>query len=60
MKAYLTKTRPAYVDMEFKVRSVFHSTKLESIIAGIRRLRGEVGTQERRPITKDLLLQILP
>ena len=40
--------------------SAFHSPDLERIIAGVRRLQGEAETQERRPITKDLLLQMLP
>ena len=46
--------------MSYHDLSVFHSPELERIIAGIRRLHGEAGTQERRPITKDLLLQMLP
>ena len=37
-----------------------HSPSLQRIIAGIRRLRGEAGTQERRPIMKHLRLQMLP
>ena len=32
---------------------------LQRIVAGIRRLRGEAGTKERRPITRDLLLRLL-
>ena len=40
--------------------SAFHSPDLERMIAGVRRLHGEAGTQERRPITKDLLLKMLP
>ena len=40
--------------------SVFHSPKIHRLINGSRRLRGEADTKERRPITKDLLLQMLP
>ena len=36
------------------------SPALERMIAGLRRLRGEADTQERRPITKDILLQMFP
>ena len=46
--------------MSYRDLSAFHSPELERIIAGIRRKHGEAGTQERRPITKDLLLQMLP
>ena len=46
--------------MSYHDLSVFHSPDLERMIAGVRRLRGEAGTQERCPITKDLLLQMLP
>lgn len=38
---------------------MFHSPQLERIVAGIRQLRGEAGTRERQPITKDILLEIL-
>ena len=40
--------------------SAFYSPDLERLIAGVRRLYEEAGIQERRLITKDLLLQILP
>ena len=46
--------------MSYSDLSAFHSPDLERLIAGVRRLYGEAGTQERRPITKDLLLQMLP
>ena len=46
--------------MSYRDLSVFHSPDLERMIVGVRRLHGEAGTQERRPITKDLLLQMLP
>ena len=46
--------------MEYGDLSAFHSLRLQRVIAGIRRKHGEAGTQERRPITKDLLLQMLP
>ena len=61
IKAYLTGLRSAHIDMGFEEDlDAFYSPSLQRIIAGIRRLRGEAGTQERRPITKDLLLQMLP
>ena len=46
--------------MGYRDLSAFHSSKLKRIIAGIRRLYGETDTQERRLITKDLLVKILP
>ena len=46
--------------MSYHDLSAFHLPDLERMIAGVRRLRGEAGTQERLPITKDLLLQMLP
>lgn len=46
--------------MSYHDLSAFHLPDLERMIAGVRRLRGEAGTQERRPITEDLLLQMLP
>ena len=52
--------RSAHIDLAFRDLSAFHTPELERIIAGIRRLHGEANTQERRPITKDLLLQMLP
>ena len=46
--------------MSYRDLSAFHSPDLEGMVAGVRRLHGEAGTRERRPITKDLLLQMLP
>ena len=46
--------------MRYEDLAVFHSSQLERVIAGLRRMRGEAGSLERRPITKDLLLQMLP
>ena len=60
IKSYLTAVRSAHVDMLHHDLTVFHAPELEHMIAGIRRLHGEAGTQERRPITKGLLLQMLP
>lgn len=60
IKAYLTGIRSAHVDMGFEDLDVFHSPRLKRIIDGSRRLRGEIDTQERCPITKDVLLKILP
>ena len=56
LKAYITGLRSVYVDMGYEDLSAFYSPRIECVIAGIRRLRGEAGTLERRPITKDLLL----
>ena len=56
IKSYLTAVRSAHIDMSYHDLSVFHSPGLKRMIAGVRHLQGEAGTQERRPITKDLLL----
>ena len=60
LKAYITGVRSVHVDMGCEDLSPFHSPRLERVIAGLRRMRGEAETLERRPITKDLLLQMLP
>ena len=60
LKAYITGVRSIHVDMGYEDLSPFHSPRLERVIAGLRRMRGEAETRERRPITKDLLLQMLP
>lgn len=39
---------------------VFHHPQLKRIIAGARHLRGDSDTKERHPVTKDILLQVLP
>ncbi len=59
IKAYLTGVRSTHVDMGFDDLHVFHHPMLQRIIAGIRRMRGEPGVKERRPITRDLLLLML-
>lgn len=60
IKGYITGVRSAYVDMGYEGLDMFYSPQLERIVAGIRRLRGEVNTKERNPITKDVLLRLLP
>ena len=61
VKAYLTSLRSAHIDTGFEDNlEAFHNLSLQRVVAGIRHLRGEAQTQERRPITKDLLLQMLP
>ena len=45
--------------MGFADLEIFHHPLLERILAGIRRLRGEADTKERRPITRDVLLKVL-
>ena len=60
LKAYITGVRLVHVDMGYEDLSAFYSPQLKRVIAGLRRIRGEAGSLERRLITKDLLLQILP
>ena len=60
LKAYVTGVRSVHVDMGYEDLSPFHSPLLQRVITGLRRMRGEAETRERRPITKDLLLQMLP
>ncbi len=45
--------------MGFEDLAVFHHPLLQRVINGVRRLRGEADTKERRPITRDLLLRVL-
>ena len=47
------------MDMGYEDLDVFSHLQLQRCIAGVRRLRGEADTKERRPITRDVLLQIL-
>ena len=42
--------------MRYEDLAAFYSPQLERVITGLRRIRGEAGSLERRPITKDLLL----
>ena len=42
--------------MGYKDLDIFSSPQLQRYIAGIRRLRGEADTKERRLITRDILL----
>lgn len=61
VNAYLTGLRSAHIDTGFEDDlKAFQNSSLQWVIADIRRLRGEAQMQERRPITKDLLLQMLP
>lgn len=46
--------------MSYHNLSAFHAPDLERIVAGLRRMHGEANTRERQPITKDLLLRMLP
>ena len=52
--------RSAHINIGYNGLTVFYHPQLQRIIIGIRRLRGEPGTKERYPITKDVLLQLLP
>ena len=60
VKKYLTALRSAHVDMGYDGLAVFHHPQLQRIIADMRRLRGKPDTKERCPITKDVLLRLLP
>lgn len=60
IKSYITGVRSQQVDLGYENLDVFHSPQLERIIAGVRRLHGEANTQERQPLTKDVLLRLLP
>lgn len=47
--------------MGYEDLAMFHNPQLERIVAGMRRLRGEAEARpERNPITKDILLRLLP
>lgn len=58
IKAYLTGLRSFYVDIGYR-DDVFDNPVIKRVINGIRRLRGEGDTMERRPITRDVLIHIL-
>ena len=60
LKSYVTGVRLVYIDMGYEDLAAFHSPQLERVITSLRRMRNETGSLERRPITKDLLLQMLP
>ena len=60
IKSYLTVVRSAHVDLGYEDLSMFQNAQLQRMITGNRRLHGEAETRERRPITKELLLQMLP
>ena len=59
IKSYLVGLRSAHVDMGYDDLDVFHHPVLKRVLNGIRRLRGEANTQERQPITRDILLHML-
>ena len=61
IKAYLTGLRSHHIDIGYAGGDIeaFHHPTLQRVIAGIRRLQGDDQTRERRPITRDLLLQLL-
>lgn len=59
IKLYLSGLRSYQVDIGLGDLEVFQHPMLQRIIAGIRRLRGEKDTRERRPITRDILLKML-
>ncbi len=61
IKSYLSGVRSAQLDMWSTMEEieVFSHPTLQRLIAGIKLLRGEAGTKERRPITRPLLFQIV-
>ena len=59
IKAYLVGVRSTHIDLGFDAPEAFNHPALKRIINGIRRLRGEADAQERRPITRDVLLKLL-
>ena len=56
LKSYVTGVRLIHMDMGYEDLAAFYSPQLERVITGLRRMRGEAGSLERRSITKDLLL----
>ena len=56
LKSYVTGVRSVHVNMGYEDLTAFYSPQLERVIAGLRRMRGEADSLQRRPITKDLLL----
>lgn len=58
IKSYLTGLRSAHVDMGYNIE-VFHDPIILRVRDGIRRRRGEPGTKERMPITRDILIKLL-
>ena len=61
IKSYLTGLKSAHIDIGFVIfdDSFFHPM-LQRVVAGIRKLRGEANTHEREPLTRGLLLRVLP
>ena len=62
IKSYLAAVRSSQVDIgttQDELKLFSHPTLFRTI-AGIRRMNGEANTRERRPITRQVLLRILP
>lgn len=61
IKSYITGVRSAQLDIGATRAEleVFHHPSLERLVNGIKRLQGEAGRRERRPITRPILLQML-
>lgn len=59
IKKYLSGLRSAHVDVGDQDLEVFHSPTLERMITGIKRLKGDLETRERLPISRGLLLQLV-
>lgn len=60
ISSYMKGVKSTHVDLGYDDLTVFRSPLLKRIITGARRLRGDPVTNERRPVTKDILLQVLP
>ena len=61
IKSNLTGLRSYQVDIGYADSDIeqFHHPMLQRIVNGIRRLRGDTPKRERRPITRDILLQLV-
>ena len=59
IKSYLSGVRSYQVDIGLQDLGAFHHPMLERIIAGIKRLVGERDKRERKPITRQILIQLL-
>lgn len=62
IKSYLAAVRSFQVDVgatQDELKMFSHPTLFQTL-AGIRRMNGEANTRERRPITRQILLRIVP
>ena len=59
IKAYITALRSTHIDYGYNKLDAFSDTRLQRIIQGIKRERGDTETKERQPIRRDVLLKCL-